>query len=358
MIGRGGNDMQARESMFAAQATDFKSAPLLATTRTGADDKFDPAHPFYRLIADLSALRSAHPALRTGAMLPRVTNQQDVFAFSRIERSERVEYLAVFNNSRSQSLTALVPTSQQPGARMALLFASHAGVSAGSKLDGEARASVSLPPMQFGVWRAELPLAQTSAATIRLVNPAPGAALKFTKREIDGLVFPSRVEIRADVAGGDGLGEVTFSLERASRPGQIEYLGTDDAAPYRVFWRPPHDLAPGEKLTLTATHHDLRGRLTHTQVSDVVFASAEVPTGIVGAKVPLITRQPVKNAGALSVEAQGTGPLEYQWLRNGEEIAGATRSTLTFKTPAEKGVYRVLVRNRAGTTLSAEAVVE
>ncbi|WP_164975961.1 alpha-amylase family glycosyl hydrolase [Oleiharenicola lentus] len=354
MIGRGGNDMQARESMFAAQAPDFNTAALLATTRRGADDKFDAAHPFYRLIAELSALRAGHPALRTGAMLPRPTTQQDAFAFSRIDRRERVEYLAVFNNSRTQSLTLAVPTSQKPGAKLAPLYASHPQASAQSAVDGEGRMTVSLPPLQFGVWRAVTPLAKTSPVAIQLVNPAPGAALKFTKREIDGLVFPSRVEIRADVAGGDGFGEVTFTLERASRPGQIEYLGTDDAAPYRVFWRPPPDLTPGEKLTLTATHHDLRGVSNRTEVTDVVFASTEVPLGIVGAKVPVITRQPGRIGNVLSVEAEGSGPLEYQWLCDGEEMSGATQVTFTLMSPPKaKASYRVLVRNRAGTTLSA-----
>ncbi len=361
MIGRGGNDMQARESMFAAQAPDFKSAPLLATTRTGTDDKFDPKHPFYRLITDLAALRVAHPALRTGALLPRSTANQDVLAFSRIDRRERVEYLAVFNNSRTQVLTLAVPTSQRPGARLEPLFASHAKASVQSAVDSAGRATVSLPPLQFGVWRAAAPLTKTSPATLRLVNPAPGTALKFTKREIDGLVFPSRVEIRAEVAGGDGLGEVTFTLERASRPGQSEYLGTDDAAPYRIFWRPPHDLPPGEKFSVTAVHNDLRGHVVVVRLAGLTVASSEVPTGIVGSKVPFITRQPVAAGGGptLTVEAEGTGPLEYQWLRDGEELAGATEATLTLKSPSKaKGSYRVLVRNRAGTTLSAEVLVQ
>jgi len=362
MIGRGGNDMQARESMFAAQAPDFKSAPLLATSRTGADDKFDTGHPFYRLIAELAALRAAHPALRTGAMLPRPTASKDVFAFSRIDRREHVEYLAVFNPSRTETLTVAVPTSQRAGTRMEALFKSHPDITAGVSTDTEGRATVTLPPLQFAVWRAATALAGTAPVRIALVNPAPGAALKFTAHEIDGLVFPSRVEIRVEVSGGDGLGEVTFTLERASRPGQSEYLGTDDAAPYRVFWRPPHDLAPGEKFTLTATHSDLRGQVVSAQVADVTVASTEVPTGIVGAEVPFITHPPAVETSngrhTLSVSAEGTGPLEYQWLHNDEEVPGATAASLTFAPSVENaGRYRVLVRNRAGTTLSTGITV-
>jgi hypothetical protein len=173
-----------------------------------------------------------------------------------------------------------------------------------------------------------------------------------------------RTDIRAEVSGGDGFGEVTFTLSRASRPGQIEYLGTDDGAPYRIFWRPANDLAPGEKLTFTATLNDRRGRIVSAEVAEVTVASTEVPTGIVGSSVPLITQQPDSvRAGpgktvTLTVVAEGTGPLEYQWLRNDDEISGATTASLSFPaSPDSVGHYRVLVRNRAGTVLSTTAEV-
>jgi alpha-amylase len=368
MVGRGGWDMQARESMFASRAPAFRDAPLLATSRTGADDKFDPQHPFYRFIARLTALRNAHPALRTGAMLPRGTDQDEVFAFSRFDRKERVEYLVAFNNSRTKSATVSVPTSQPRGAVLQGLFTSHAdGTSPALSADADGRVRVTLPPLQFAVWRAATPLGPVDAARITLVNPTSGAGLKFGKREVDGLVFPLRAEIRAEVAGGDGLGEVTFTLERASRPGQVEYLGTDDAAPYRVFWRPANDLPLGEKFTLTATHHDLRGKVASAAVADVTVALTDVPPGIVGSKVPLITQHPTSarakagEAVTLTVAAEGTGPLEYQWLRNDEEVPGATGASFSLRTsPQTIGRYRALVRNRAGTVLStsAEIVIE
>jgi alpha-amylase len=360
MVGRGGNDMQARESMFPSLAPAFRDAPLLATTRTGADDKFDPQHPFYRFFAQLTALRNDHAALRTGAMLPRPVDDQAVFAFSRVDRRELVEYVAVFNNSRTRAVTAAVPTSQRLGAAMQLLFASHAtGPAAPVTSDADGRIRVSLPPLQFAVWRAEVPLARATAPQIALVTPMAGAALKLGKRETDGLVLPARAEIRAEISGSDGLGEVTFTLERASRPGQIEYLGTDDAAPYRIFWRPANDLNAGDKLTFTATFNDLRGQVTSTRVADVTITSSEVPTGIVGSKTPVITQQPeaartgpVGNI-SLNVMAEGTGPLDYQWLRDGELIEGASEATLSFSlTPETRGHYRALVRNRAGTVVS------
>ena len=197
--------------------------------------------------------------------------------------------------------------------------------------------------------------------TITFATPAAGTTLAFTTHEIDGQIFASRQELRAEVSGGDGVAEVTFALARASRPGQFELLGTDDAPPYRVFWRPPPDLAPGETLTFIATVTDLRGHRASAEVAGLRVAPSDISFGIRGATVPVLRRQPAATvtvaAGTtltLAAEAEGTGPLEYQWLRGDEEIAGATASTFSVKspTPADAGHYAVLVRNRAGTTIS------
>ena len=365
MIGRGGNDMQARESMFAAQAPAFKTASLLATTRTGADDKFDADHPFYKFFGQLGALRAAHPALRTGAMLPRGTAEPGLFAFSRIERGERVEFLAVFNTSRTATLSSTVTTSQPATAALGRMFDSRTRTAPGAETlttDATGAVRVTLAPLQFAVWRATAPLpTPTAAPQIALVKPAAGATLAFGQRETDGQIFPTRQEIRAEVTGGDGFAEVTFALQRASRPGQLELLGTDDTPPYRVFWRPTADLAPGDELTFIATVNDLRGHVVSTQTERVKVAPTAAVFGIRGATVPAITAAPPAAASlrvgeplVLNVAADGTGPLEYQWLRDDAEIPGATDAALAVTAP---GRYAVLVRNLAGTAISAGTVV-
>ena len=365
MIGRGGGDMQAREDMFAAQAPDFKTATLLGTTRTGADDKFDEQHPFYRLIARLGALRAGHPALRVGAMIPRRTAESGLFAFSRIEHHERVEYVVALNASRSAALTTAVPTSQPAGATLSCIFDSRtpdAGSGATLAADGTGAVHVTLGPLQFAVWRATAALPVPSAPVqIALVTPSEGALLGFTSREVDGQTFPGRREIRAEVTGGDGVAEVTFVMSRASRPGQYELLGTDDTAPYRVFWSPPSDLAPGEELEFTATVDDLRGHCAISHIGGLKVAPSKISFGIRDAKTPrIVTPEPATvtvaagAALAFSVQADGTGPLEYRWLHDGEEIAGATSATYAVAqaSAANVGDYRVLVHNLAGTTIS------
>ncbi len=367
MVGRGGVDMQAREDMFAAQAPDFRDAALLATTRTGADDKFDPTHPFYRLFRQLGALRAAHPALRTGAMILRLTAEPGLFAFSRIERGERIEYLVALNNSRTTTLATRVPTGQPSGARLQRLFASFAdaaGADSGQSLiaDAEGAVRLSLPPLEFAVWRAAAALpVPAGPLQVALVSPGAGGTLALSAKTIDGQVFPSRPEIRAEVTGGDSFAEVTFLLRRASRPGQSEYLGTDDTPPYRVFWCPPADLAPGDELTFIATASDLCGHQATARSDRIRVAAGGVTGGIPGSAVPRIVSAPPAIVRlrpgeplTLAVRAEGTEPLDYQWLCDDAEVKGATSASFTVTT---SGRYVVLVRNRAGTAVAEGTVV-
>ncbi len=364
MVGRGGNDMQAREDMFAAQAPDFRDAPLLGTTRTGADDKFDPSHPFYRFIAVLAELRNHTPALSRGAMIGRPADSPNLFAFSRIERNERIEYLAAFNNSRTATVTGSLQTAQPAGAvlQRVPLPADSGAAGTGLTADASGRVTVSLAPLQFALWRATGPLSATvSAPTIAFAAPAAGAELSIPVRALDGHAFPTRQEIRADVMGGDGFAEVTFVLTRKSRPGQYELLGTDDAAPYRVFWCPPPDLAPGEEFSLIASVDDLRGHRAVARIDGLKTAAGTRVYGVKGVTVPVILSALPATAALtpgtpliLQVAAEGTGPLEYQWVRDGAEIPGATEASLLVTAP---GRYFALVRNRAGTIVAPATVV-
>lgn len=369
MIGRGGDHDHAREDMFPAQADEFRTAALLGTTRTGADDKFDERHPFYRLIARLAQLRGAHPALRTGAMIVRATEAPSVFAFSRIDRAERVEYLAAFNNSRTAIVTTRLPTSQPARAKFVALFDS-AAESAGADLvvDENGGAEVTLAPLQFALWRAERALAASPSSpgiATALVVPSSGTGLVSGSREIEGTIFPRRQEIRADVTGGDGVAEVTFTFARASRPGQVGLIGTDDTPPYRVFWQPPPDIAPDERVTFFATVNDLRGRTATARTAEFQWSGPPPAGSIRGAEVPKLTAPMPASVelGAasplvLTASFVGTGPMEFQWLRDGETIVGATSPELRLApTEACEGSYALVARNFAGSTVSAPVVV-
>ncbi len=77
---------------------------------------------------------------------------------------------------------------------------------------------------------------------------------------------------------------------------------------------------------------------------------------------PIIIQEPVSRAAAegrrvtFSVEAQGDGPLQYQWKFNGVDIPRASGRTIRFTaTLSRAGNYTVVVRDSAGGSRAATA---
>lgn len=81
---------------------------------------------------------------------------------------------------------------------------------------------------------------------------------------------------------------------------------------------------------------------------------------------PVVVQQPASQkriegtSAFFEVFATGKRPLQYQWLKNGVEIPGATGNTLTLARlqPADAGAYSVRLTNSEGTTMSPEANLE
>jgi hypothetical protein len=61
----------------------------------------------------------------------------------------------------------------------------------------------------------------------------------------------------------------------------------------------------------------------------------------------------------LGAEASGTGPLSYQWYRNGEAMNGQTAATLTIQAaaPSDSGTYHVVVSSPLGSQASSAVTV-
>ncbi len=80
---------------------------------------------------------------------------------------------------------------------------------------------------------------------------------------------------------------------------------------------------------------------------------------------PSISTQPASqtvNAGQtanFNVAASGTAPLNYQWQKNGSDIAGANGPSLTLANvqPSDAGDYSVEVSNDAGVATSDPAAL-
>ena len=132
----------------------------------------------------------------------------------------------------------------------------------------------------------------------------------------------------------DTLVVLPFAVDRTSLV--ISNVGPQDAGVYRVI------------------------------VTNLAGSATSVPAALNVVSPPFIRVQPVSLAVnpnsdiTLSVIAEGTGPLAFQWLLNGNPIAGATGPSLTLNQvqPDQSGAYRVIVSNPAAAVLSDVAFVK
>jgi glucose/arabinose dehydrogenase len=75
---------------------------------------------------------------------------------------------------------------------------------------------------------------------------------------------------------------------------------------------------------------------------------------------PKDVRVSIGESASFSVDANGKGPLSYQWQRNGVDVPGATSATYTLASPtlADNGArFRVVVSNLNGSVTSPAATL-
>ncbi|MGA4577444.1 M6 family metalloprotease domain-containing protein [Limisphaera sp. VF-2] len=162
-----------------------------------------------------------------------------------------------------------------------------------------------------------------------------------------------------------GPGTLTFWWRVSSEPGrdQLQFLwnGTPQGVlSGEVDWsRVSLELPPGWQTVEWIYRKDGTGRAGEDRgwVDRVTFVERPMP--------PVIRSQPADQGVVrgfpvtLTVVAEGTPPLHYQWFREGGPIAGATASVLAFAEMSEReaGRYTVVVSNRYGTALTTPAAV-
>jgi hypothetical protein len=99
--------------------------------------------------------------------------------------------------------------------------------------------------------------------------------------------------------------------------------------------------------------------LTASNEASSYFTSyiADVPVSITNSPVNATVCE--GGSVTLTVTAAGTGPLGYQWKRNGVNVNGATAPTLNLNpiTPANAGNYTCLVSNACSNATSGAAAV-
>lgn len=145
-----GGDQLSRQDMFASKVAIFNAEALVGTAKTTATGSFDPAHPLYRLIAQLSALRVKTPALTEGRSVTRAApDTPGLVAISRFDPQTGGEVLLAFNTSTAP-IAAEVAV--EPGS---LAFETLAGTACAAKAGAPGSVRVELPPLGFAVCAAK-----------------------------------------------------------------------------------------------------------------------------------------------------------------------------------------------------------
>ena len=272
-----GGDKLARQDMFANAVPDYADDVLIGTDATTSDNNFDPTHPIYQALAGYGATYTAHQALRTGAQIHRASSAgPGIYAFSRIDRDEKVEYLVAFNNAETES-TAAVPTYYDAGVQFDLVI-NEGAAPATLVTDATGDVSMTVAPLGLAVYRAAAPIpAGTGAPGIVITNLSDGQEVPLEVENLDGHDVVPRVEVVADV-NSDTFVEVTFAA--SVNGGDFEPIGTDDNAPYRIFYDVT-GLPDGATVSFKAIVDDLNGNLNADKVTDVlpVVQEPQPPTG-------------------------------------------------------------------------------
>lgn len=242
----------ARQDMFPTRVAAYADPALNprlgaagsgAGAGVGAGSHLDPSHPLYQHIRALAALRAAHVALRRGVQLPRYASPEvggGLFAFSRVDRDERVEHLVILNTDAAAGHCARIHT-LHPATSFAVIFGAGGP---GLKSDAGGDLEVCASPLEARVLRATAPI-PSPAATPEVVIDTPASG-----------VAAGRFWIGAHL-GAEALARVRF-YARLAGEASWRFLGEDGAAPYRV----PFDgsaLAPGTRIEVAAEVDDLAG---------------------------------------------------------------------------------------------------
>ncbi|MED7953550.1 pullulanase-type alpha-1,6-glucosidase [Streptomyces sp. BE303] len=234
-----GGDKDARQDVFTSQTASYNTDRVLGGA-TGPADRYGQDGELYRGIAGLAKLRRDHPALADGAQIERyAADGPGVYAFSRIDAGQQVEYLVAVNNAAGPKTVTLDTFSAGQGFDRIY-------PEAGERLTSGAdrRLTVTVPPLSSVVLKAAGRIAPAAAApSITLRAPAAGST--------------GTVTVGADVPGG-GFDRVTFAAQVGDRPWQV--LGTSDTGRHAVT-QDLAGVAPGTPVRYKAVVQDAAGRL-------------------------------------------------------------------------------------------------
>ncbi|MEI9514631.1 pullulanase-type alpha-1,6-glucosidase [Agromyces sp. CCNWLW213] len=328
-----GGDKDARQTLFASEVDEYVNQPLVTGETAGSVDRYDTDAPLYTHIAALAELREAHPALEQGAQVERfVSDGAGVYAFSRVDRDEKVEYLVAVNNA-NEAKTVDVSTLTADGA-FEVLYGGGDAVTA----NGDGVASVTVPALGAVVWKADREVTAPEAASAIAVDvPAAGAGVTG--------VTP----VSADVA--DSTWQETSFAWRVAGSGEWTPLGTAEDTTPRVY----HDtagLANGTLVEYRAVSTDAAGNR----------AAASTYASVGNAVNLVVEEEPEPEIGLVTVPGSHNSEMGCpgDW-QPGCEAAKLTKRADgiyagTFEVPAGSYEYKVAINGSWALNYGANGV--
>ncbi|MFJ8627148.1 pullulanase-type alpha-1,6-glucosidase [Kitasatospora sp. NPDC093550] len=257
-----GGDKDARQDLFASRTPSYNADRVLGGA-SGPADRYGRNGELYQGIAGLAKLRRDHPALADGAQIERyAADGPGVYAFSRIDAGQQVEYLVAVNNATEAKTVTLDTFSAGTGFDR-IYPAAGERVTSGA----DRKVTVTVPALSSVVFKAAGRLPAAGAAPqLSVQPPADGST---------GLVT-----VGAKVDGG-GFDRVSFAAQIGNGPWRT--LGTADTGKYAVT----QDLgavAPGTVVRYKAVVQDSGGHLRSATASFITGAPAPKPVPTAGAR--------------------------------------------------------------------------
>jgi glycosidase len=247
IIGRGG-DQQARQDLFPTQVEEWKTQDRVGSPPIGNGSSFDLVdHPISVHLRTLGALRDAYPAISTGATIVRRA-QGGLLVVSRIDATDRREYVAAFNSGGSPaSVTVRVST---PSSSWKPLL----GTSENGPVSGD-----------DGTLTFEVPATGAvllGASSNLPVGDPPKPVLKSARDDLAAPLW----RLTATVPG---VAPVSVAFAVKGKKGGWQRLGVDDSPPYRAFLD-PRRFARKARVGLVAIVRGLDDRMAISKVATVV----------------------------------------------------------------------------------------
>jgi hypothetical protein len=200
-----------------------------------------------------------------------------------------------------------------------------------------------------------------TGATLTLLSVTAAQAGEYTVVVSNGTGSATSSVASLTVHPDDGRPQIAVALVESGKKLEITFVG-EAGKRYGVLRS--MDLAVWSEIAV------LQGMGTPLSLKETVAVqpgrgfyrlrvepSAEGPQIVVQ---PASLTVPKGSLVRLTVEATGAEPLQYQWRKDGVNLAGKTAATLTLSAvqPGNAGAYTVVVSNPAGSIESQPAVLE